>query len=219
MAASHQLSPIYRAFVSSTFEELKDHRAQVIEALRRARFFVDPMEDWAAAKDEPTDLSLDRMRGCDLCVLLVGFRRGHIPNDQELSITQLEYGAAVAHGVDVLVFMLDEQAAWPRKFDELDRDPQIRRWREQLKKKRTVSFFDNDLHSIKIESALTRWVMDVQSKGMSLDEYRKMKMDFERLERLIRKAPVVENSDAYHAFEIPKSLIREFQSLAPKAER
>jgi len=177
------------------------------------------MEDWAAAKDEPTDLSLDRMRGCDLCVLLVGFRRGHIPNDQELSITQLEYGAAVAHGVDVLVFMLDEQAAWPRKFDELDRDPQIRRWREQLKKKRTVSFFDNDLHSIKIESALTRWVMDVQSKGMSLDEYRKMKMDFERLERLIRKAPVVENSDAYHAFEIPKSLIREFQSLAPKAER
>jgi hypothetical protein len=35
----------YRAFVSSTYIDLKDHRAHVIRELRRSGFSVDPMED------------------------------------------------------------------------------------------------------------------------------------------------------------------------------
>lgn len=231
--ASNRMRPIYRAFVSSTFEDLKDHRTQVIEALRRSSFFVDPMEDWTAAKDEPRELSLDRMRGCDLCVLLVAWRRGHIPKNQKhtrknqkhipknekLSITQLEYGAAVDHGIDVLVFMLHDEAAWPRKFDELEKDPKIGQWRKQLKETRTVSYFDNDPHSIKIDPALTRWVMDAQSEWMSIDRHRRMKMDFEQLERLLRTAPGVRNGDTDRVSEILRSLIREFQSIAPRTER
>jgi hypothetical protein len=34
----------YQAFVSSTFEDLKDHRADVIRSLRRAGISVNPME-------------------------------------------------------------------------------------------------------------------------------------------------------------------------------
>jgi len=34
----------YKAFVSSTFEDLERHRRYVIAALRKAGFFVDPME-------------------------------------------------------------------------------------------------------------------------------------------------------------------------------
>jgi hypothetical protein len=43
----------YKAFVSSTFVDLKEHRAHVISSLRRAGFVVDPMEDWTADSDEP----------------------------------------------------------------------------------------------------------------------------------------------------------------------
>ena len=43
----------YKAFVSSTFEDLEDHRAHVIRSLRRAGFFVDPMEEWPADSGEP----------------------------------------------------------------------------------------------------------------------------------------------------------------------
>ena len=67
----------YKAFVSSTFVDLKQHRFGVIDGLRKAGIFVDPMEDWSADSDEPKQLSLDRMRDCDLCILLVGARRGH----------------------------------------------------------------------------------------------------------------------------------------------
>lgn len=113
----------YRAFVSSTFKDLKDHRAHVILALRRAGVSVDPMEDWTADSDEPKKFSQKRVEGCHLCILLVGFRRGHVPEGEKLSITQLEYQAAVKLGTDVLVFMPKEDAPWPRQFDALDKDP------------------------------------------------------------------------------------------------
>ena len=38
----------YKTLVSSTFEDLKDHRSWVIAALRKAGIFVDPMEEWTA---------------------------------------------------------------------------------------------------------------------------------------------------------------------------
>lgn len=77
MASSNRT---YKAFVSSTFEDLKDHRAHVIRQLRRAGFSVDPMEDWTADSGEPKQFSQDRLKGCDLCVLLVAFRRGFVPD-------------------------------------------------------------------------------------------------------------------------------------------
>jgi hypothetical protein len=159
---------IYRAFVSSTFEDLKAHRAYVITALRKAGISVDPMEDWTAATDEPKQFSQDRAKGCHLCVLLVGFRRGHVPEGETLSITQLEYQAAVHLGIDVLVFMLPEGAAWPRQFDELDKDPEIRQWRTGLREHQGVSPFTYGPSSIDIAPALARWIAERSEKESRL---------------------------------------------------
>src|SRR5215467_14069864 len=115
----------YRAFVSSTFVDLRDHRAHVISSLRRAGFAVDPMEDWTADSDEPKKFSQDRLNGCDLCVLLVAFRRGYVPDGGNLSITQLEYEAALKQGIDILPFMLDEKAPWWGNFDQRKEDREI----------------------------------------------------------------------------------------------
>ena len=78
-----------RAFVSSTYRDLKDHRAYVIERLQRGGITVDSMEMWTAASDEPKELSKERVRDCELCILLVGFRRGFIPSGESRSITQI----------------------------------------------------------------------------------------------------------------------------------
>src|SRR5262245_12057041 len=122
----------YRAFVSSTFVDLKDHRAHVIGSLRRAGFAVDPMEDWTADGDEPKKFSQDRLNGCDLCVLLVAFRRGYVPDGESLSITQLEYEAALKKGIEILPLMLDENAPVRSKFVELEKDIELVEWRVYL---------------------------------------------------------------------------------------
>src|SRR5262245_12793707 len=148
----------YRAFVSSTFVDLNDHRAHVIGSLRRAGFSVDPMEDWTADSDEPTKFSQVRLDACDLCVLLVAFRRGYVPDDDALSITQLEYEAALKQGIDILPFMLDENAPWPRKFDELEKDPEIVKWRADLRKRHGVQSFGLEPGSIDMTGPLGRWL-------------------------------------------------------------
>ena len=160
----------YKAFVSSTFEDLKEHRKQVIASLRNAGIFVDPMEDWTAASEEPKEFSQARIKECDICILLVGFRRGCVPKGEELSITQLEYKAAVDLGIDVLVFMLDEDSPWPRKFDEMDKDPLMRKWRSELKENRGVGFFGLEPTSIEIAPALTRWIADKRQGSSPLDK-------------------------------------------------
>jgi len=148
----------YRAFVSSTFEDLKPHRAHVINSLRLAGFVVDPMEDWAADPDEPKQFSQARLDGCDLCVLLVAFRRGCVPDGETRSITQLEYDAAIQQGVDVLPFLLEEKAPWSHEFYELDKDPEIKQWREALAKNHGVEFFSLDPRSIDMTGTLGRWL-------------------------------------------------------------
>ncbi len=92
----------YKAFVSSTYIDLKDHRAYVIAALREAGFHVDPMEEWTADSDEPKVFSQERVDGCDICILLVARRRGHVPDGGTKSITQMEYEYAVKNDIDVL---------------------------------------------------------------------------------------------------------------------
>lgn len=157
----------YRAFVSSTFDDLEQHRAHVIRALRKAGFYVDPMEDWSAATGEPKQFSQRRLVGCDLCILLVAFRRGHVPERETRSITQLEYDAARKLGIDVLVFMLDERAPWPRRFDELGVDPELGKWRRALLETTGVGRFDNDPLSVEVAPALARWLMEKRSPAPS----------------------------------------------------
>jgi hypothetical protein len=128
--------------------------------LRKAGIQVDPMEEWAAASDEPKKFSQERIEGCDLCVLMVAFRRGHVPEGEVLSVTQLEYQAARRLGLPVLVFMLAEDAPWPRKFDELEKDPGIKTWRAELREHHGVGTFLLAPESVEIAPALTRWIAD-----------------------------------------------------------
>jgi len=150
----------YKAFVSSTFIDLKEHRARAIDALRKAGIYVDPMEDWTADSDEPKHASVDRMRDCDLCILLVGARRGHRPEGEMLSITQMEVQEAVKRGIDVLGFLYDGTSAWPPAYYELDKDEELNRWRGDLMEHNCVGRFTHDPSSLEtpVRDAISRWL-------------------------------------------------------------
>lgn len=58
-----------RAFVSSTYVDLKAPRARVIGRLTPAGIFVDPMENWTADSDDPKEPFVARVeekgQSCD----------------------------------------------------------------------------------------------------------------------------------------------------------
>ncbi len=132
----------YKAFVSSTFEDLKAHRDQVIRSLQAAGFNVDPMEHWRANSRAPREFSAERLANCNLCILLVAFRRGHIPTNEARSITQIEYDEARKRKIDILTFLLDESpetvAAWNPAYDEREKDPEVNAWRSLLRQRHGV---------------------------------------------------------------------------------
>ncbi len=132
-----------RIYVSSTFKDLKECRDQVIHLLRRMRHEVVAMEDYTAEEQWPADKCLADVAACDLYVGIFAWRYGFIPpdnNPDNLSITELEYRKAGETGKHRLIFLLDENASWPRPM--IDRDPdRIEDFRKRLGDKHTRSFF------------------------------------------------------------------------------
>jgi internalin A len=161
----------YKAFVSSTFEDLKDHRALVIAQLDKAGFHVAAMERWTSSTDVPKEFSRQRLEGCHLCVLLIGRRRGFVPDGEHLSITQLEYAEAKRRKIDILPFVLDDHVAdWPAEWDQRTSDPLLAPWRGEVLKQHGVEFYGKDPASLNVAPALANWVKEKGPK-VALEVY------------------------------------------------
>src|SRR3954453_7566538 len=83
-----------RIYISSTFEDLKEHRRRVYGQLRALRHDVIAMEDYVAADERPLDKCLRDVRESDIYVGLFAWRYGFVPrvrNPKWKSVTELEY--------------------------------------------------------------------------------------------------------------------------------
>ncbi len=132
-----------KVYVSSTFLDLKDCRARVNLALRKVGHEDVAMEYYVAGGERPVERCLADVAGCDLYVGLFAWRYGHVPehgNPELLSVTEMEYRHARRLGKPCLIFLLSEDAAWPRKL--MDRDAtRIERLRAELGENHTVGSF------------------------------------------------------------------------------
>ena len=103
-------------YISSTYEDLKEHRRLVADALSSIGYNVEAMEKYPAREDRPkTECEKDAAR-CDIYVGIIAWRYGYVPQDDNpngKSITELEYLAAGGAGRPRLMFLSANDAAWP----------------------------------------------------------------------------------------------------------
>lgn len=139
-------------YLSSTYEDLKDYRRVVYEALRKAGHHVIAMEDYVAADQRPVDKCLRGVEAADIYIGLFAFRYGYIPpaqhdNPKGLSITELEYRLAEALKKPCLTFAVSDTTAWPRVFDDAytagDKGERIKALRQHLLTEKLVSQFSS----------------------------------------------------------------------------
>lgn len=100
-------------YVSSTFADLRVHRQALSLAIRRLGHVDIAMEYYLAEDGRPLDRCLRDAAACDLYVGLFARRYGFCPPGEQRSITELEFRAARAAGVDCLCFLLADDAPWP----------------------------------------------------------------------------------------------------------
>lgn len=137
-------------YLSSTYEDLKEHRRVVYEALRKAGHHVIAMEDYVATDQRPVEKCLKDVDAADIYVGLFAFRYGYRPpsehdNPNGRSITELEYRCAEASQKPCLMFVVHDTTAWPRVFDDAhtgdDRGDRIKTLRQHLLTEKLASQF------------------------------------------------------------------------------
>jgi hypothetical protein len=148
-------------YLSSTYEDLKDYRSAVFEALRKA-YKVLAMEDYVATDRRPVEKCLADVAEADIYVGLFAFRYGYVPpaehaNPDGLSITELELRYAERLAKPCLAFVLSEDAPWPPRFIDRLNGEHINRLREHLLTEKTASFFSSphQLASL-VQAAVTK---------------------------------------------------------------
>ena len=154
--------PVPVVFLSSTSDDLKEHRAQAAEAAREMGFSPLMMEYFPAAGDQT---SLPKCRemvdAAELVIVLVAHRYGWVPEDpvenpDRRSITWLECDyARRVKGIEVLSLLIDPKYIWPRGFYEeyeatearktKPRDEYLKVLDEVERKERFLEEFKNEL--------------------------------------------------------------------------
>lgn len=113
---------------------------------------VRAVEDYVATgQHPPLDECLADVADCDIYVGIFAWRYGYIPpdgNPQQKSITELEYRQARKTDKPCLIFLLDEDAPWSRKFMDSvtgkgDGGSLIEELRRELGTTKLIRFFEN----------------------------------------------------------------------------
>lgn len=107
-----------KVYVSSTYQDLVDHRAAVDRTLRRMGHDVIGMEQYIAEGSKPVDRCKADVRAADAYVIIVAWRFGYVPGRNASppdgrSITEIELTEAKDCGKPVLAFRLDPETPWP----------------------------------------------------------------------------------------------------------
>ncbi|RWN69740.1 MAG: DUF4062 domain-containing protein [Mesorhizobium sp.] len=93
----------HQVFVSSTFTDLKEERAEVIQAIWELDCIPTGMEAFVASNESQWDVIKRVIDECDYYVLIIGGRYGSVTDG--ISYTEKEYRYAKKTGLPVLAFV------------------------------------------------------------------------------------------------------------------
>lgn len=147
----------YQIFVSSTYEDLKEEREQVIKAILEMGHIPVGMEMFSAADEEQWKIIQRQILESDYYIVVAANKYGSI-SPAGISYTEMEFNFASENKIPVLGFVLKEDAPWPTEKSE--KKPKSRSALLTFKKKiqsKLINFWSNkdELHA-KVSIALTK---------------------------------------------------------------
>ena len=113
----------YQVFVSSTFSDLREERATVMQALLELDCIPAGMELFPASDEEQFEFIKKVIDDCDYYILIVGGRYGTI-SANGISYTEMEFDYAVSRGLPVLSFVHSNPSEIPAGKADMDKDAQ-----------------------------------------------------------------------------------------------
>ena len=165
----------YTIFVSSTYEDLREERDQVMKAILELGHIPVGMEMFSAGDEQQWDLIRRTIDETDYYLVIIAHRYGS--TDGVTSYTEKEYDYAVSKEVPILGFVIDDDARWPKS--KMDTDAVAVDLLNKFKikaKSRIINFWRNrDELNSKVTVALSKafishprlgWVKAESSSGL-----------------------------------------------------
>jgi CheY-like chemotaxis protein len=107
-----------KVFLSSTYEDLREHRNRAEEAIKRLGQQGVGMEVFGARPSDAAIASLDEVAACEAFIGIYAHRYGYVPSSSSISITESEFDFAQRRRKPSLCFLVDEDFPWSPKLIE-----------------------------------------------------------------------------------------------------
>jgi hypothetical protein len=154
----------YSVFISSTFDDLKEQRAAVLNVVLQNGHFPLGMELWGAADEQQWQIIQRQIDVADYYVVIIAHRYGS--QYKGLSWTEKEYNYAVEKGVPVLGFILDKDTKWePPNIEKGNGANKLESFRKKVRKKPVDFWKDTDDLKTKVVLALNRQIQSTPRIG------------------------------------------------------
>ena len=148
----------YQVFISSTYDDLKEERDQVIKACLEMGHIPVGMEMFSAADEEQWQTITRQIDDCDYYVVIVANRYGSMVNG--ISHVEKEYNYAVSKGIPTIGFILDRKAIWPVNALEQNKKnkPKLEAFKRKLKSKPVTFWYNKEDLYAKFAIALLKTI-------------------------------------------------------------
>lgn len=160
----------YQVFLSSTYNDLKEERQEVISALIKRKCFPIAMEYFPAMNRKSIDYIKDAIKECDFYILIVAGRYGSSRDDNGVSLTEIEFDYAQELKIPTNIYLYDGPPLPSDKIEENDEGKErLRSFIQKLKateygyatwsnKDKLASEVKDGIEELKSSSSAVGWV-------------------------------------------------------------
>jgi hypothetical protein len=164
------MEKIYQVFVSSTYEDLKEERQEVMAAVVSTGNVPIGMEYFPAGDSAPFDYIKKQIDEADYYILVVAGKYGSINNETGISYTEMEFDYAIEKKVPVAVLIFRDLNKLTADKIELDNDRRelLEAFRKRVRDGRMANFWEDKkdlrsevkdaINSMIVESPRTGWI-------------------------------------------------------------
>ena len=132
----------YQVFISSTFDDLKEHRDAVVKAVLLLGHLPVGMEMFNAGDQTQWETIKSYIDSSDYYLVILAHRYGST-NKKGISYTEQEYDYAGKQSIPRLGFVIDKAANWPVNHIEVEGKKELDAFKNKVGKARVIKFWDN----------------------------------------------------------------------------
>ncbi|MFH2068274.1 MAG: DUF4062 domain-containing protein [Candidatus Omnitrophota bacterium] len=132
-----------KIFISSTYEDLKNERREVIATIDRVGQAI-AMEKFFSSNHQSKHVCVRELQQCDGIIVILGGRYGHIDPEEKISITEIEYNTAKSLGLKCFVFI---KKITEKGWKSCEVDPSTKTKHNQFRNKLELEHFRREFTS------------------------------------------------------------------------